>query len=339
MSNPNWVPVIGSSFDSVMGQQANWAGFNRGVEENNLARAAQAEEAQNRWRAQVAQMLAQDAARSDSFAFRDQEMAQRNQDRVVDFRENRRRFDIDTDLRKAGQKIDAERYSFARKERADEEKKYLDAIDRSGEHVSKQLLEIGPKLDKARADFTVASSKLEQIRSGLEKGLSADIEWRPSAKRFAPRQNKTPDPDSLKKMHEANASLELAQADYSAADNLLGQYQAAYADLQKSAGRDLQFGNEGGKHFVFSPLTNKRFTGTTPAGDFSWGDYDSEKAAALAVPPVAEDRSLTNFLFPGFNRTATNAAALGPAPVQQAARAITKRWIYSPDGRLIPAVQ
>lgn len=53
---PQFMPVIGRDFTDIANQQAQWQGFNRGVEENNLARADRAQEVQNNWLAQVAQM-------------------------------------------------------------------------------------------------------------------------------------------------------------------------------------------------------------------------------------------------------------------------------------------
>lgn len=52
----NYVPVIGSSFDSVAGQLQNWAGFNARINEGNANRLAAAQDNQNRYNQQVAAM-------------------------------------------------------------------------------------------------------------------------------------------------------------------------------------------------------------------------------------------------------------------------------------------
>ena len=53
MPNPAWVPIIGNSFSDVGSQIAGWAGFNRGVEENNITRRMAQDEAINRYNANV----------------------------------------------------------------------------------------------------------------------------------------------------------------------------------------------------------------------------------------------------------------------------------------------
>lgn len=55
MPNPNFVPLVGSSFDNLGNQRLAWAGFNRQVDEGNIARAQAAQEQANQW------MLAQQA--------------------------------------------------------------------------------------------------------------------------------------------------------------------------------------------------------------------------------------------------------------------------------------
>ena len=66
MPIPNFVPVIGGGFDQVAAQQFGWAGFNQRQEAENLARQQAAEQAQNQWFSNVAQMRAQENARRDS---------------------------------------------------------------------------------------------------------------------------------------------------------------------------------------------------------------------------------------------------------------------------------
>jgi hypothetical protein len=47
-------PIIGSGFDQIAAQRAGWAGFNKSVDEGNIARANEAERTQNDWLRQVA---------------------------------------------------------------------------------------------------------------------------------------------------------------------------------------------------------------------------------------------------------------------------------------------
>ena len=78
-----FAPVIGSGFDQVMGQQAGWAGFNRGVDEGNIARANAAQENANNYLARVAdiqrQNVAQQAAYYDAAQQRADTLAQNQQ--------------------------------------------------------------------------------------------------------------------------------------------------------------------------------------------------------------------------------------------------------------------
>jgi len=52
----DFVPLIGSGFDSLANQRLQWEQFNANIENQNLARAAQAESRQDNWLANVAQM-------------------------------------------------------------------------------------------------------------------------------------------------------------------------------------------------------------------------------------------------------------------------------------------
>lgn len=63
MPNPTFEPIIGSGFDDVARQRAQWAGFSNRIDEGNIARAAQAQREANNWLMTVAQMNREDAAR------------------------------------------------------------------------------------------------------------------------------------------------------------------------------------------------------------------------------------------------------------------------------------
>ena len=65
---PVSIPVIGSGFDAVAGQQMGWANYNRGVDEANLARRAASEQTQNNYMAAM-QALQQRAADRDTEAY------------------------------------------------------------------------------------------------------------------------------------------------------------------------------------------------------------------------------------------------------------------------------
>lgn len=66
MPNAPFVPLVGSSFDALANQGQYWAGFNQQTDAQNLARQAAAEQAQNQWFSNLAQMQTQENARRDS---------------------------------------------------------------------------------------------------------------------------------------------------------------------------------------------------------------------------------------------------------------------------------
>lgn len=70
--NPTFEPIIGAGFDQLAAQRQFWAGHNNRVDESNLNRLAQAEQAQNDYLKQVAQLRDQ-AIQRDAAEQRSQE--------------------------------------------------------------------------------------------------------------------------------------------------------------------------------------------------------------------------------------------------------------------------
>lgn len=66
MPNPAFVPLIGSSFDQLGNQRLAWSGFNRQIEEGNIARQVAAQEQANQWA--MAQQAAQQRAYDEQAA-------------------------------------------------------------------------------------------------------------------------------------------------------------------------------------------------------------------------------------------------------------------------------
>jgi hypothetical protein len=166
MPNPRFEPIIGSSFDAIAGQRAGWSRFNADIENQNLARAVAAQEAQNRWSAQVAQMQAQDAARADQANRFQTELTVGQQNRVQDQAESGRRFDISAQLDRDRTATEGKRFDYSIKERNRLEAKALD----EAESYAKAKV---PELNRAAKDFEAAQKARDSVLDSYKRSIAA----------------------------------------------------------------------------------------------------------------------------------------------------------------------
>lgn len=158
------MPVIGSSFDALANQQANWAGFNTRIQEANLQRAAEAERAQNAWN-----LAANEGVRRDQLVQNQiEQQAQARAAFSADAREKQRQFDIGADISR--QDIAGKRADFmagiAEKNRIEQEQK--DAVAAYAKVKGQDVGDTGDALasaqmeaQKAYADLAVAARDAE----------------------------------------------------------------------------------------------------------------------------------------------------------------------------------
>ena len=150
MPNPAWVPIVGSSFSDVGQQIAGWAGFNRGVEEGNIARRMAQDESINRYNANVwsMQRAAEEQARQQAIHDRDVKLqlaANRERDA-----QQRYQFGQQMDLDR--ERIAATQGAFEEKQRLKEEEQNKRIAAGAAKALQVQVLHANAGLDKAIAD-------------------------------------------------------------------------------------------------------------------------------------------------------------------------------------------
>jgi len=73
----NWVPIVGSSFDSVGGQLYNWQNFDRATRESNIARMNARDAAEQNYFSNLANLRRADAQRKEALMIQEQDRADR----------------------------------------------------------------------------------------------------------------------------------------------------------------------------------------------------------------------------------------------------------------------
>lgn len=193
MPNPAWVPIIGNSFSDVGSQIAGWAGFNRGVEENNITRRMAQDEAINRYNANVwkIQHDAEEQARQQAIRDRDLKLQiamNRDKDAQQQY-QFERKLAFDRDALEANQKVAEDKLAdYQGRLKSESEAKNAQALQ-------VQVLHANAALDKAIAegkyDPTGAKASendkvLASIVSGaaLKSGIAPSVFFDKKAGRF-----------------------------------------------------------------------------------------------------------------------------------------------------------
>jgi hypothetical protein len=205
MPIPDFVPLIGSGFDALAGQQAAWAGFNRNVEEGNLQRAAAAEIAQNRWLQEAASAQAASEDRDLQSRMRADEIARNNAAVMRQEAEQKRQFDV-------GVATDRERVK-AENTRTAQMAKVAEMNLQLQQHAANQKIE--SQGEAAASSYLMAKNTAEAAASAHEK-IQAQIE-QTTADQQTEMAKKVKDPAKLaalsNRLKGLNASLATAAKD------------------------------------------------------------------------------------------------------------------------------
>jgi len=180
MAVADFVPLIGSGFDSLANQRLQWETFNRGVEEANLARASQAEDRQNNWLAQVAQMNQQredqNIARQLSADQTARAMAASEADRreradqfQQQFKESQKEF---ADTQKQKETQFAKSLEYGREQIAQAKKIKEFSVDQRGAALAQHYAIAHNDSEKAQFDLQEAQSKIEGLRAKVDADLN-----------------------------------------------------------------------------------------------------------------------------------------------------------------------
>lgn len=289
MPNPSFVPIIGSGFGDIAQQQQFWANFNRGVEDTNFSRAAEAQRNRNNWLAQVAKIQQEDQDRQSQLTLAGAAAAREANRQQYEDTESRRRFDINTDLTKGQQALEKQHWDFNQNERNKAERKALDLAENFGQAKSKEVDEVGRKLDDATEEYNQSKADLDRSIARIQ-GKYPGIKWDNRSKLFVSSGfGPAVDPQKIQSANDEFAN-DKADADRAAIDYSTAR--EAYLNLEKEAqsyGLTLQ--RVGKKHVLFSPAHNKYFGDSTVSQSMPTNPFESEfgqdtsGASAMRNPP------------------------------------------------------
>lgn len=307
MPNPDFEPIIGSGFDDIGRQRLAWAGFNRGVEEDNLGRAAQAQRVRNEYLARIAQMQQSEAARQDVAQRQATELALGQQSDA----EGRRRFEINLGLSKEDQAI-------KRADIAEKSQHWQWNLDRQNKQERQQLDEIedyaktkAPQIKKAKQDFETATEKWQKAQNQSNLAV-AQIEkenpgavFDPRTKRFKAADMK---PESTQAQQKAEAEREKVIAALQDAQSEYALSSKDYDQLVKEAqGYGLTVLPDGSIHSPLHKKTWPKYTGGV-SFETEFGSGITSGADAMRNPAP----------YSGFSSPMTGTGttpAPGPAPI------------------------
>lgn len=263
MPNPAFMPVIGSGFDQVAGQQMQWANFNRGVEEANLARLAAAQQAANQWQAQQQSLAESALERQQRMAYNQQQAAQSAWAQAQQAGEGRREFDVGAALRReeiqAAKDLNDAKVQEARRQ----ERERLSAIQNLGDTLGKDVQPTRESFDAATTAKDDAEFKLQTARADVEKQYGALIQFDHLTKEFRARAGTGPEGE--KAAADANTAISEAKANSLKAENAykirLGEW-SHFQDQANKAGFAVR-PHESGNWVLFHPELGKTFGVTT----------------------------------------------------------------------------
>lgn len=256
MALPSHVNLIASgpnAFSDLGNQQLQWAGFNRGIEEGNIARMNQADQAQNQYFQQLSE---QDRRASEWNAQRQQnaiEAAQTAADRTRQFGENVRQFDVSA-------AIDREKLAVAK----GQEQRQLDAMANYAEALAPDINAAGEARDQALKDYTKAESEFgRQAAAAQAKLPMGKVAFNRLSGRYeVARGQSLTDPKALEALAEVNDQLAQAKAGLDDAGRKYQMAHESFTSAQKEAiANGLQVSKHDNGYALFSPRHNKWWTG------------------------------------------------------------------------------
>lgn len=179
-------PIIGSNFDALGQQQLAWAGMNNQVDSANIARANQAQEVQNRWMQQVA--AARDSAQQRDLELQQQadQVARQSALTASAAAEDRRRFDVGTEMDKERLKAENARTkemgkvsdtNLALQQHAKDQQ-----IESSGQTAANSYLISKNTSDAANRAYERVQSEIDQAASDQQAELDKPAKQRDPAK-------------------------------------------------------------------------------------------------------------------------------------------------------------
>jgi hypothetical protein len=235
MAYPFDAPLVAGGSDPFAGiaaQRQYYVGLNQRQSEENLARAAAAQQARNNWLQTVAQLQRSDFAGEERAQQRAEELALSRSDTARQEAERTREFDVGTELTKAQQAITREQYEAQRTEKKRVEQQSLDAMKNVGEAKAQDVADLGDLHDNALEIKNKAEEELRQRGEELaSKVAPGKVGFSASTGTIGPVRGAFLLPDENKKIAEANQELAPLKSAYDAANNNFVAHSKNWAQL------------------------------------------------------------------------------------------------------------
>lgn len=244
-----WIPIVGRSISDATRQAGDWARYNAGVEEGDIARANAAEQNWNRWNANVANLQRSDEAtqydrglQSDAITRQEFQWGMGRKDAAA------------SDALRA--KLEREKIAATLGLKTENETKDLAAIENAANNYTRTVDQRGKALDTAEAIWKAATAKLNSATSSVIQEYGDElIRFDPSrnVKAFVPKD--TTKPEAVKAATAANARIAEIATQHTLAQDALESADRSFADLQKQLGNfHLGADKRDGKWVVINPM-------------------------------------------------------------------------------------
>lgn len=310
MPNPGWVPIIGSSFDNLAGQDQYWAGFNARQDDQNIGRANAAEVAQNRWFENLAQMQQRDQERqmaADTAA--QQTIAQAVTARRAEA-ERARQFDVGTAQEEEKLGLSKDQLKFQQDQIASKRQQEDDVAENLGTNLAPDVKEAAIAQERATAEHDKALNDLKTEASRQQAAIGSNlVKYNPRTNEFEPTlKGATIPPELAPKVSAANEALGKVQSDYISAKERKDYAEKQFKMVQQHA-YDTGFivKGSGDSAYLYHPRLNKSYgeiksdtdVNTDADSDYRpgganpipngpvWGGFTPQTSTGTTPPPAA----------------------------------------------------
>lgn len=283
MPNSQFEPIIGEGFSDIGRQRAQWAQFNRGVEDENLNRLAQSEQSRNSWLARMQQIDESDAARA-SQAQQEAEAA--------------RQFDVKAGLsaQESGIRYSAENDRTAAMNKQIEantlkDKQNADTVETFAKTIAPEAHDYSSKVENSQQAFNTAARDLDTRGAELLGQMpQGRVRYDGKSKNFV-ASNPT-DTEAANIAADSNLKMATTKANYDEAKSQLAFHQKRLTDLSRHAQTyGLMISRKGDQWVVVDPSNGKTYSAqgktmqTQPAPGFTFTSGSSEWTKPVASGP------------------------------------------------------
>lgn len=280
MPNPNFLPLIGSSFDNLAAQQQFYAGYNNQVESGNLARQTAAADKASQYNLQASEAQRADALHQAQMDQAAAEAAISAHTRQQERARQDYQFGIQIALQKRAEDINDKRYTFSDNLKTQQEKQAMDTVDKTAKFLAPDVNDYGIKVEDSAKNYQDAQQRMATMATELAKDIPAGVAiYNPHVQEFIPVPYKKATEVENDKIKDANAKIANAKAVYEAAATTYQTHLTAFDTLRKQAYQNgLQISKRDGKWIVYSPHHDRTY------GADASNPLAAETSSALNAP-------------------------------------------------------